>query len=38
MNYYEKNKDYLLDKSKKYYEDNKEHLKQKMKEYNKNIG
>ena len=35
MNYYEKNKDYLLDKSKKYYEDNKEHLKARMKEYNK---
>ena len=33
--YYEKNKDSLLDKSKKYYEDNKEHLKEKMKEYNK---
>ena len=35
MTYYEKNKDYLLDKSKKYYEQNKEHLKEKMKEYNK---
>ena len=35
MTYYEKNKDYLLDKSKKYYEDNKESIKEKMKEYNK---
>ena len=29
MTYYEKNKDYLLDKSKKYYQDNKESIKKK---------
>ena len=33
--YYQKNKDYLLEKSKKYYEDNKENIKERMKEYNK---
>ena len=27
MTYYEKNKKYLLEKSKKYYEDNKENIK-----------
>ena len=35
MTYYEKNKKYLLEKSKKYYEDNKENIKERMKEYNK---
>ena len=32
--YYEKNKKYLIEKSKKYYEDNKENIKERMKEYN----
>ena len=38
MTYYEKNKHYLLDKSKKYYEDNKNNIKEKMKNIIKNIG
>ena len=35
MTYHEKNKKYLLEKSKKYCEDNKENIKERMKEYNK---